>query len=177
MASIYALCDPDTAEVRYIGKANDPAGRLRSHIRDCRRRKTPVYDWISKLLSAGKAPEMFVVRHECANWQGEERHLIAKARAFGMRLLNVADGGDEPHCPTEVRRANAKKANESRTGGMRGYWAMMRIAGALVRRWADMPEKAEKVAKLRDNMAYLRAQTPEMKEAAGNAWLARGGGR
>jgi len=28
---IYALCDPDTMEVRYIGKARDMGARLRSH--------------------------------------------------------------------------------------------------------------------------------------------------
>lgn len=32
MWSIYALSDPRTGEVRYVGKANDPKGRLRGHL-------------------------------------------------------------------------------------------------------------------------------------------------
>jgi len=43
---IYALTDPSTGEVRYIGKANDPSARLKSHLMDSRRRNTPVYRWI-----------------------------------------------------------------------------------------------------------------------------------
>ena len=47
---IYALLCPNTKDVRYIGKANDSEKRLKSHIRDSRRRNTPVYCWIKKLL-------------------------------------------------------------------------------------------------------------------------------
>lgn len=106
MASIYALCDPDTAEVRYIGKANDPEKRLLGHIRDAKVRQTPVYAWIRKLTAAGLAPEMVVIRRGCKDWKAEERALIAAGRALGLRLLNVADGGDEPFMTREQRARN-----------------------------------------------------------------------
>jgi hypothetical protein len=108
---IYALCCPDTGEVRYIGKAKDSEARLKSHLRDARRRKTPVYCWINKLMAAGKIPAMRVL--EIADdWREAERRLIAQHR--GPRLLNLAEGGDEPHCPSEVRAANGRKNAQAR---------------------------------------------------------------
>lgn len=103
-ASIYGLFDADGA-LRYIGKANDPQARLKSHLRDCRRRKTPLYDWINK----HGVPEMRVLEANCEDWRESERRLIAEARQRGEKLLNVADGGDEPFCPIDVRRDNARK--------------------------------------------------------------------
>ena len=59
--SIYALLCPDTRAVRYIGKANDPARRLKTHIRDARRRRTPVYLWLRRLHAEGKAPILEII--------------------------------------------------------------------------------------------------------------------
>lgn len=111
MAEIYCLCEPSTGEVRYIGKANDSVARLKSHIRDMRRRDYPVYRWMRKLADKGLAPEMKVLE-VTEDWKEAERRLIALSRARGDRLLNVAEGGDEPHCSAEVRRSNAKKLNQ-----------------------------------------------------------------
>lgn len=109
MSEIYALCCPATGEVRYIGKANDSARRLKSHMRDSRRRNTPVYCWIRSL--AGAVPVMLVLAR-VDDWKAAERSFIAQYRAQGARLLNLADGGDEPHCSTLVRQANAHRLNE-----------------------------------------------------------------
>lgn len=110
-AEIYALSDPITGQLRYIGKANDSAERLKSHLRDANRRDTPVYRWIRKLTNKGLAPAVKVleVTHD---WQESERRLIALSRARGDKLLNVADGGDEPACSTAVRSSNAVALNQ-----------------------------------------------------------------
>ena len=100
---IYGLCHPDTGELRYIGKANNPARRMASHMRDSVRRRTPVYDWIRSLPAR---PEMVILEAGCIDWRIAERRLIARARRLGVRLLNLAEGGDEPFCPIEVRRRN-----------------------------------------------------------------------
>lgn len=107
--SIYALCSPETGELRYIGKANNPKKRLASHLRASRSRETPVYDWMRKLARTGLIPEMVVLAEDCADWQSEERRLIREARNSGYRLLNVADGGNEPYCSPEVRKANGER--------------------------------------------------------------------
>lgn len=98
---IYGLYD-QSGKLRYIGKANNPEKRLASHMRDSVRRDTPVYRWIRK---NGK-PEMRILESDCADWRESERRLISEARVSGANLLNVAEGGDEPHCSIETRRAN-----------------------------------------------------------------------
>lgn len=110
MAYIYGLCDAD-GTLRYIGKANNVEKRLASHMREVGRRDYPLYRWIAK-----RGRPLVVVLHECGDgedWREVERRLIAEARARGEKLLNVADGGDEPHCPIEVRRANGRKSKNS----------------------------------------------------------------
>ncbi len=112
VCEIYALKDPENGEIRYIGKANDSEKRLRSHLRDAKRRTTPVYCWIQKLAKDGKIPKLEVLLIcQKEAWPEYERILIAEYRAGGFRLLNVADGGDEPAITTEQRRENAKKIN------------------------------------------------------------------
>lgn len=108
---IYALRDPRDGAIRYIGKASNSARRLKEHMREVRRR-TPLYDWIAKLRTEGLTPSM-TVETICpiGEWEQAERDAIAKGRADGLRLLNLADGGDQPHCSTEVRSANAKALN------------------------------------------------------------------
>ena len=129
MAEIYALTDPD-GSIRYIGKANVAADRLKGHMRDAQRRSMPVYVWIRKLVAAGSVPGL-VVLEVSDEWQEAERRLIAFHRAAGAPLLNVAKGGDEPYCPASVRaangRANAQKRNKRK-------WALMRSLGEALRR-------------------------------------------
>lgn len=104
-AEIYALIDPRNMEIRYIGKANNSESRLKGHLREVRRR-TPLYAWIGKLRSLGLIPRIEVICIATSDdWQSLECSLIEQHRADG-RLLNLADGGDEPHCSPEIRMAN-----------------------------------------------------------------------
>lgn len=107
---IYEILDPRDGSVRYIGKANDAAKRFKQHLRESRYR-TPLYDWIAKLRSDGLVPSFRVAR-TCADaaWRECEKEAIANARSEGVRLLNLAAGGDEPYCSPEVRSENGRKA-------------------------------------------------------------------
>ena len=114
-ASIYALTDPrHSGEIRYIGKAKDPIKRLAGHLRESRRRSTPVYTWIRKLASLGMKPGLLVLETDCADWEASERRHIAEGRANKLRLLNIANGGDGPECPEITRRTNAAALNDPR---------------------------------------------------------------
>ena len=125
--AIYALSDPRTGEVRYIGKANNPCARLKSHIRDSRRRNTPVYCWIRHLHNSGIAPVMSVMEW-AQDWREAEKRQISAHRANGARLLNVADGGDEPFCSTEQRKRNGANSARKRD---KTTWAVRRMVGQL----------------------------------------------
>lgn len=74
---------------------------------------TPLYQWISKLRSEGVMPAMAVIANAISDdWQDLERTLISQWRLDGMRLLNVAEGGDEPYCAPEIRAANGRRLVE-----------------------------------------------------------------
>jgi hypothetical protein len=141
VVEIYALSDPRSGDIRYIGKANDAHKRLKSHLRDSRRRDTPVYRWIRKLAGEGFAPSLTILASVVDGWQRVERGFIAEARAMGINLLNVADGGDEPFCPVSVRAANGKRNAKSRD---KKFWGLMRDMGAALEKgWVSDETKAK----------------------------------
>lgn len=110
-AAIYALHDPDTGEVRYIGKANKPNMRLKTHVRESRTRRRPVNNWVQGLVAQGKMPVLEVV-HWTDYWEEAERSLIADCRAAGMNLLNLADGGATPSCTPQQRKNSGVKLQD-----------------------------------------------------------------
>lgn len=106
---IYALCHPVTEEIRYIGKAKNSNSRLKTHLSDSKRRKTPVYDWINNLLKNNLSPKVIILETVSIEaWKETETKIIKKYREQGFRLLNIANGGDEPFCSKEVRAKNGK---------------------------------------------------------------------
>lgn len=112
VVEIYALHHPYTLEIRYIGKANDAKKRLASHLRDARRRDTPVYRWIRKLVAQGKTPIVSILEVcDDKTWKSVEIRLISQHDS--KRLLNVAIGGDEPFCSKEQRAINGRNTARS----------------------------------------------------------------
>lgn len=146
VAEIYALKCPATGEVRYIGKANNAALRLKSHLKDCYARNTPLYQWMRGLLADGEAPLLEVL---CVtwDWRATERQIIAQWRAETPLLLNVAAGGSEPHCPTKTRAENGRKNAAARqsTAGKRRLWELKQRLGSALKRGHVSEETKEKM--------------------------------
>lgn len=90
---IYALCDPRTLEVRYVGKADDPYRRYCQHLID----KYPCHKnrWISSILLIGLNPILQILE-QCDDsiWQERERNWIAFENKIGCRLTNETSGGE-----------------------------------------------------------------------------------
>lgn len=92
---IYALCEPDTRKVRYIGKANNPKDRLKEHVSESVKLNSHLGHWLARLRGSGVKPILAVLREVPeAIWQEEEIGYIRQARELGMNLVNVADGGE-----------------------------------------------------------------------------------
>lgn len=163
---MYALCDPDTGEIRYIGKANDAQQRLARHRRDMRRRNTPVYCWMRKLAGEGKQPTMQLLATAVDSWQELERALIAQYRADGARLLNLADGGDQPghvERSPERQREIARKAVQTRESDPHKLriWRLKREMAVHLRILERMG-RHESVARVREKLRQAAATAPQL---------------
>jgi hypothetical protein len=96
--SIYALTDPRTGQIRYIGKAKDPEKRYKQHIVESMTgvpyRKCA---WIRALLESGEGPGLVVLQKVSDLWwEHAERRWIASERNKGDHMVNYEDGGESP---------------------------------------------------------------------------------
>ncbi len=91
---IYALRDPFTDEIRYIGKSIRPRERLANQCNE--KSNTHRCHWIQSVLARGSKPiqEILEVLPDDANWQDIEKKWIAYGRSAGWNLTNSTDGGD-----------------------------------------------------------------------------------
>ncbi len=92
---IYGLCDPDTNELRYIGKSNSPKKRILDHIYSCNDSITHKNNWIKSLLKENKKPILKILDQvPIIDWQMWETFYIKKYREEGHNLTNHSDGGN-----------------------------------------------------------------------------------
>jgi GIY-YIG catalytic domain-containing protein/NUMOD3 motif-containing protein len=107
---IYALCDPDTGDIRYIGKSDRPEERFKVHLRDLRHANHRV-NWIKNLLTSGKSPRLQIIDEVPAeHWQQLEIAYIEFFKGCGYLLVNGTSGGNGMHNPTSQVRAKLSKA-------------------------------------------------------------------
>lgn len=92
---LYILRDPNTNEVRYVGKTGNPKVRLSTHIRAAKyHARNPRETWIHGLILNGQEPAMEILEiHPEGTWESRERFLIDFYRQEGYNLTNVAIGG------------------------------------------------------------------------------------
>jgi predicted GIY-YIG superfamily endonuclease len=92
---IYALKDPTTNEIRYIGKANDPNERYKNHINKYGDKNTHKRNWLNKLREEKLKPILEILEEvSIDNWVEFEKSYIKKYLDAGCKLLNYTDGGD-----------------------------------------------------------------------------------
>lgn len=92
---IYALCDPKSHIIRYIGKSNDPEKRFKKHLTASIKAKTHLGNWLQLLNSIGLRPTLEILDEVVySQWEFWEREYIRVFRAIGMDLVNTTDGGD-----------------------------------------------------------------------------------
>lgn len=113
-SGVYALLDPRTWCVRYVGQTTNLNERLTSHLAEAKynpRSRRPCLRWFTGLRKLGlrpilepleEAPVVALNTLECF-W-------IAALRAAGAELLNVSDGGGKtgPHSQETRQKISAK---------------------------------------------------------------------
>ena len=93
--SIYALCEPGTLTVRYVGQTELPLKyRMAAHIKKASTafRPFPVEKWIADLVSSGKKPDCILLTTCPASLVREvEKNWILLFIDNGYDMLNVRD--------------------------------------------------------------------------------------
>tara|TARA_R110000868_G_scaffold118456_3_gene314121 strand:+ start:2105 stop:2767 length:663 start_codon:yes stop_codon:yes gene_type:complete len=90
---IYTLNDPDTNEVRYVGKSDNPQKRLYMHL--WRESKTHKWSWIKSLKDKGLTPLLEVLDEvPLDDWRFWEKYWIAQLKVWGCDLVNHTEGGE-----------------------------------------------------------------------------------
>ncbi len=93
---IYTLNDPDTLEVKYVGKSNIPRQRLTQHIWESKsgKSRTRKCNWIKSLISKGKRPILEIIMEidvdEYPKW---EEFAIKFYSDIGCKLTNSDSTG------------------------------------------------------------------------------------
>jgi hypothetical protein len=124
---IYALCEPGTRTVRYIGKTVALKKRLACHLSDSTERKTHLGNW---LRSLGEAPNMVLLREvHGSEGSAAEIKYIRIARSLGMPLVNATDGG-EGTLGFRPSKETLQKLSLSRTGQKRSAETRARMSAA-----------------------------------------------
>lgn len=91
---IYALIDPRTGDIRYIGKTKNLRARNNSHRSEVNRKTYHLYRWIAQLKQQGLEPDLIVLEETNEQeWAERECFWIAKGRELGWRLTNITNGG------------------------------------------------------------------------------------
>jgi hypothetical protein len=96
MTFIYALTDPVTDEVRYVGKADRVKERYLSHLREARSGKDSYKcNWIRQLINNGQTPKLIVLEEITQDeWKKAEIYYIEEFKRLGHNLTNLAKGGE-----------------------------------------------------------------------------------
>lgn len=90
---LYLLSNPETMEVRYVGKTVDPRSRYRKHL--TQKNNSYKNQWLKSLKKQFLKPKMIIINvFEESIIDTEEKKLIKKLRDKGVRLTNITDGGD-----------------------------------------------------------------------------------
>lgn len=107
---IYGLKDPETKEIRYIGRSKHPYQRLFEHHQP-RRTKTKTHHnhWINSLVAKGLRAEITILE-ECdeTNWSIREKHWIATMQ----NLCNTTAGGEGEYQRHKKRIQSEEEKNK-----------------------------------------------------------------
>lgn len=92
---IYALSDPRSNQIRYIGKANNPEDRYINHFNSARDKNTHKRNWINSVRKDGFRPELLIIDEvPKSDWQYWEKFYISLFKTWGFNLVNYTNGGD-----------------------------------------------------------------------------------
>ena len=94
---VYALCEPGTEIVRYVGVSEQPEKRINQHI--IAKRNAALVDWLKQIKAQGLLPSLLILETFDNHWSGmlgERRwihhYLAQQAQLFNKMLYPTSNG-------------------------------------------------------------------------------------
>lgn len=117
MVKIYYLMDPETNQIRYVGKTvSTLRERLYSHIYNTKI-KTHKSGWIKSLKTRGLKPTIELIEEVSDDiWADEERFYISYFRFLGFDLTNMSDGGELDNTGKKFSKETVGKMSRAQLG-------------------------------------------------------------
>lgn len=138
MNIVYALQDPRTKEIRYVGKSTKGLKRPRYHLLPCyyaskKHDKFPLYIWIRKLIRLGLKPNIIIIQEVDTpeNLSKAELYWIEYFKSVGSPLTNVLDASSMGNIGFRFSKEQKEKMSKTRKGrkspesfsiAMKEYW-------------------------------------------------------
>lgn len=161
---IYALKDPDTNLIRYIGKSDDPEKRLSVHL--CCKGRNHRVNWVRSLTKAGMSPVLEILDEvPIDEWMSWEVAYIEFFRELGFSLVNETQGGEGATNPTPE---SINRRVQSRKGYSHPPEARQKTRVSVKKSWAVLtPEEKEARVKHQKERGFTgtgRKATPQELE-------------
>lgn len=137
---IYILKDPITDEIRYVGKSICPEIRFRRHISEAKtsNKKSHRIHWLKSLLQQNLKPILEILDEIEGEWEWLEEYWIYQLKAWGFKLVNGTNGGENP--PSWLGRTHSDEYKEIRRIIMKNN----NPAKNMTQKWRDNISKAHK---------------------------------
>lgn len=179
---IYALCEPGTRTIRYIGKAHDPQHRLRKHLCRSIKGKNHLGAWLSKLKIQNQIPDLLILKSvPTSEWEWWERSYIRNAKVLGFDLTNGTEGGDGVNkgivrgpCPEATKeKIRIKALGNQRRLGMKNSPDHLRKLAEGARKYHTGRKQSPETISRRIAKCIGKKRTPEQKFRMSQAAIAR----
>jgi len=154
---IYALKDPDTSAVRYVGKAKDPIKRLRTHFEETKYGKNNHrLHWLRSL--DGKVPILEIVDEVTElEWPSWEVAYIQFFKDEGCNLVNGTLGGDAPPRGKKGHKMSDEQKAKLSVGRMGRFKGEKSPLFGKVGPWKGKKHSVETLNKMRETWSKKRA--------------------
>lgn len=117
-AYIYALRDPVTHQMRYVGKTTNLKRRWHDHVHLRATDHSYRANWLRSLLAAGKRPKMMLLDtlSDHDDWELREQRWVRTLRAYDQPITNLAIGGEGNHRGSRLSPETIEKLRRSLIG-------------------------------------------------------------